>query len=125
MNAEALKDIHVLVVEDEFLLADDLSKMLQAQGAVVIGPVPTIDQANSLLGDALDIDAAILDVNLRDTLVYPVAERLKRLAVPFVFTTGYDQAVIPSEYRHTPRLYKPYDMTDVLVSLVDLLKSET
>ena len=38
---------------------------------------------------AIDIDVALLDVNLACQLVYPVAERLRKRGVPVIFLTGY------------------------------------
>jgi DNA-binding response OmpR family regulator len=65
--------MRVLVAEDEFLLADDLSTMLREQGAIVVGPAPTLEKAEALLQNSDAVDAAVLDINLRDILVYPVA----------------------------------------------------
>jgi DNA-binding response OmpR family regulator len=56
----------VLVVEDEFLLAEETRKKLTKLGAVVIGPTPHVDHALTLIDDQ-QIDAAILDIFLSDT----------------------------------------------------------
>lgn len=111
----------ILVVEDEFLLADDLSQALAAVGAIVIGPTPSVANALVLVGDTPKIDLAVLDINLRGVLSYPVAEQLKQRAVPFIFTAGYDQALIPEQYGEVPRISKPYDRKDVLELLRALL----
>jgi CheY-like chemotaxis protein len=54
----------VLVVEDEYFLADDVAKGLEANGAEVIGPVGDIDGALDLIEDSEGLDAAVLDLNL-------------------------------------------------------------
>jgi hypothetical protein len=45
------------------------------------------------------LDAAVLDIKLRDGVVYPVAEALQARSVPFVFTTGYGEHAIPDRYK--------------------------
>ena len=45
----ALAYRRVLIVEDEYFLADDLAQALRRLGAEVIGPVPTQAQALALL----------------------------------------------------------------------------
>jgi len=96
----------ILVVEDEFFIADDLERELAAVGAEIVGPAATIDRAAALV-DAGGLDAAVLDVNLRGSTVYPIADRLTAAGVPFIFATGYDAGVIPAAYRHIPRCEKP------------------
>jgi DNA-binding response OmpR family regulator len=121
--SQLLEGVHLLIAEDEFFLADDLARSLRAHGAVVLGPAPTLERAEHLLLKSPRIDAAILDVNLRDTLVYPVAALLRSHNTPFIFTTGYDEAVIPEAFRNVTRLYKPYDLLDVIEALSVLLQA--
>ena len=56
-----------------------------------------------------DFDAAVLDINLGDGLVYTVAEILSRRGVPFVFVTGYDADSVDSRFSKTPVLQKPIE----------------
>ena len=56
-----------------------------------------------------DFDAAILDINLGDGMVYQVAEILARRRVPFVFVTGYDAESVDSRFREIPVLQKPIE----------------
>jgi DNA-binding NtrC family response regulator len=87
----------VLVVEDEYLLANETRKSLIKLGATVVGPAPRIEQALALI-QAESIDAAIPDVFLDDALVFPVADRLDEMGIPFVFATAYDPSVIPGRF---------------------------
>ena len=60
----ALEGYSILVVEDEALLAIQTRNLLKAEGAEVIGPVPSVPAALAALA-AKRPDAALLDVNLR------------------------------------------------------------
>ena len=105
-----LRDRHVLVVEDEYLLAVELRSWLVGEGAVVIGPVPRVDSALELLDCSPGLSLAILDINLQGRMVWPVADALLDRQIPFVFVTGYDAAVIPSAYAQVLRAEKPVDL---------------
>ena len=98
----------VLVVEDEYFLADDLSRALTQLGAEVLGPVATREEAFELLASGERIDLAVLDINLQGESVFPVADTLLEQGVPFLFATGYDQTAIPVQYQQVPRWEKPF-----------------
>jgi CheY-like chemotaxis protein len=105
-----IKGRRLLVVEDDFLIADDLANSLQDLGAEVVGPAGTVEDALQLLeSDGEQLDAAVLDINLREERVYPVASALAQRGIPFVFTTGYDTVAIPQVYASAPRCEKPVD----------------
>jgi two-component SAPR family response regulator len=85
-----------------------IQECLSEFGFQVIGPVCTASEA---LGAAQDghFDAAILDINLGDGLVYQVAEILSVRDVPFVFVTGYDSDSIDDRFSDIPVLQKPIE----------------
>ncbi|TNC11666.1 response regulator [Methylobacterium terricola] len=112
--------LRVLVVEDEYFIADDISRALVRHGAEVVGPVPTVEEARRLLV-AHPLDLAVLDINLRGELVYPLVAELDRRGVPVVFATGYDTAAIPSDYGAIPAWSKPFDY-EVLAGLLPGLR---
>ena len=97
----------VLVVEDEMLLAMLVQDTLTELGYEVVGPVSHVAAALQLVGD-LPLDGAVLDINLGDERVYPVAEELSARGIPFLFATGYDVSGIEEAFRARPRLQKPF-----------------
>jgi hypothetical protein len=56
----------------------------------------------------------VLDVNLHDVMVFPVADGLRARGVPCVFTAGYDQATLPRQYSGVRRVEKPVEAAVVL-----------
>jgi DNA-binding NtrC family response regulator len=83
-----LSGSRVLVVEDEPIVAEDLRHILTEAEAVVIGPLSTVTEARKLLKDGTAVDAALLDVNLRDGPVIPLLEALRAKGIPTVVYTG-------------------------------------
>lgn len=108
-----LEGRRLLVLEDEFFLAEDMTRGLQEQGAEVIGPAGDIDRALDLLDGTPRLDGAVLDINVRGEMAYPVADALIARRIPFVFVTGYDKAVIPRRYADVIRCEKPVSARDV------------
>jgi two-component system, chemotaxis family, sensor kinase Cph1 len=114
--ANILAGRRVLLVEDEFLVAMDVESMLERAGCASIGPAIRLEQALTLAcGEA--IDAAVLDVNLNGTPVFPVAKALSERGIPFLFTTGYDGASIPPAFQAVLRLQKPFNEDDLIHGL--------
>lgn len=116
-----LTGCRILVVEDEYFLADEIGKALRALGAVIAGPVGHIEDAVAMLHDGGVFDAAVLDVNIRAEPIFPVARELKARDVPFVFTTGYDKISIESEFKDVPLWEKPIDIIAMAQNLASLV----
>ena len=91
--------------------------MPAAIGASVIGPAATVDDALRLVAATDRLDAAVLDVNLRGAMVYPVADALTARGVPFVFATGYDSTVIPPRFSGVKRCAKPVQFARMMRTL--------
>ncbi|WP_114945839.1 response regulator [Microvirga calopogonii] len=110
---------HVLIVEDEYFIADDIAQVLEQAGAAVVGPAPNPETALVLLASAR-IDIAVLDIELHGKLVFPVADFLRARAIPFIFATGYSQAFLPAEYRDVATWEKPFDAYALALALASL-----
>lgn len=106
-GTDALNGRLLLVVEDEYLLALDMAASLRELGATVLGPAGDIDDALDLIDQTAVLDGAILDLNLRGEMSFPVADALMQRGIPLVFATGYDKADIPARYAHITRCEKP------------------
>jgi CheY-like chemotaxis protein len=110
MKDGALEGYSVLVVEDDFLVAEVLVDILEDAGAKVVGPFGWVDEGVGAVNDSKGtIDCAVLDINLHGLKSYPIADALKAHNIPFVFTTGYSGEAIPDAYRPFPRYEKPFN----------------
>jgi CheY-like chemotaxis protein len=107
MNTNALNGRRILIVEDQVAIALDLCECLDLEGANVLGPASSVADALGILESTGPPDAAVLDIDLDGELVYVLADRLQQLSVPYLFTTGYEAAEIPTRYRLAPRFEKP------------------
>ncbi|MGJ4887615.1 response regulator [Bradyrhizobium sp. HKCCYLR20261] len=117
MPERPLRDRHILIVEDEYMLADELRRELGGAGATVLGPVGTVAEALVLANSQARIDGAVLDVNLRGEMAFPVADLLVERGVPFVFTTGYDESIIPDRFAEILRYEKPIAVEGLIGAL--------
>ncbi len=111
----------ILVVEDDYMMADDLAADLISLGLEVVGPAPSIETAMQLLQDSEKIDGAILDINLNGAMVFPLADELDRLSLPFFFGTGYDLDIVPARHALKQFIRKPFDMREIVSALRSIL----
>ena len=116
VNLPSLDGRHILVIEDEHIVAEALSRCLRTCGAEIIGPAATVEQALKLIEMNEQIDGALLDIDLRGIRAYAVADDLIARGVPFVFATGYE-TTIPDRYRHVTVIQKPFDVAETAAAL--------
>lgn len=107
----------VLVVEDSLLIAMDVKDLAAQCNYAVVGPVSTVEAALTAVHEE-PLDAAILDINLGDELVWPVADALAARDVPFVLATGYGAMDVPNRFGRWPRLTKPLSLQRLRDALV-------
>jgi DNA-binding response OmpR family regulator len=111
-----LRGRRVLVVEDEYFIADDLARTIEDAGAEVVGPASTSEAAFALL-DGPPIDLAVLDISLAGAVNFTLADELARRNVPFVFATGYDAEMIPARHANRIRWQKPFQVDELVRAL--------
>jgi FixJ family two-component response regulator len=112
-SAKFLAGAKLLIVEDEYLIGQDLAYGPQSEGIDVLGPFSTIDSAIDVVKNNDDIGAAILDLNLRGRVAFDLAEQLADKNIPFVFYTGYDSVIVPEKFRKVRRIRKPADWSEI------------
>jgi CheY-like chemotaxis protein len=95
----------ILVAEDDFIVANDLSQLLQAAGASVVGPVARLKDA--LGACQAELHAAVMDVNLGGAWSLPAIEKLTRDGVFVVLHTSYSPDELPERFRRLPIAIKP------------------
>ena len=121
MTEQALTGSRVLVVEDEYYLADEARSILARAGAEIIGPVPTLTQSQAALDANSVIDVALLDVSLRGDMVYALADALEARGVPFAFATGYDVDILPDRFSDRTVLEKPVRPEQLIQTITNLM----
>ena len=92
----------LLLVEDDGVVAHEVVRALEEDGAIVLGPAASVHDALALIGQHARLDGAVLDINLKGGKVYPVAALLAEHGVPFVFATNCSRAEIPRRYAAVP-----------------------
>ena len=117
-----LERLNVLIVEDEAIISFLIEDMLLELGCGNVVNVAGILEAFSAIEEGRP-DVAVLDVNLDGVEVYPVAEKLKAISVPFVFTTGYGSEGLKPEWAQTPVVQKPFRADMLAKALLAVLAS--
>jgi DNA-binding response OmpR family regulator len=112
---------HVLIVEDEALIALELESTLKDAGYEIVGPVGTTSAALVSLADHQSLAGAVLDINLGDEDSFPVANALSDAHIPFLFLTGHSNAVLPARHEKRPVVRKPYLAASLLATLAATL----
>jgi CheY-like chemotaxis protein len=112
----------ILVVEDDGLIALDLTAILQSEGAEVLA---TADAKGACaIAHHIGLSAAILDVQLgvgRDCA--PICRLLEQQRVPFIFYTGYRVGGVLEEFHRASVLVKPTTKEQLLNCVAQALTS--
>jgi CheY-like chemotaxis protein len=105
-EADILSGRRVLVVEDHYLIADEMRRMVEALGGDVVGPAGHLLAAMECIkGQAVDL--ALLDINLGADDVYLLARELSARRIPFIFASGYERGAVHEEFRGAAHVEKP------------------
>ena len=106
----------LLLVDDEALIALEMEAHIRSLGYNVIGPFARLDKALQAVSTHA-FEGAVLDINIRGGLIYPVAEILMERLIPFLLITGYAENTIEEKFRVCPILHKPFNiqkLTDMI-----------
>jgi len=115
-----LSGLRILVVEDDYIVADECGALLRKHGAEILGPVPDIARARACLG-AAPPDCILLDINLKGEMAFDLAREIVVRGIPLVFTTSYDSSVLPASLRGRTLLQKPIETR----ALIQAVRRET
>lgn len=112
MTDEDLAGYRVLVVEDDYFVAVELTAALRKKGATVLGPASNTDAARALARQHLP-DCVLLDVNLRGEHAFELAHEFRDRGIFTVLATGYDSEFVASLLQEAAYLRKPFEITAV------------
>jgi CheY-like chemotaxis protein len=115
-GAAALAGRRVLIVEDEPLVALELSTILVDAGLKVSGMAATAEEAMAAIAGT-DADAVLLDGNLQGALVDDVAAALLARQIPFLVVSGYGRDHLPIGLEAVTVIEKPFDAQTLLAAL--------
>ena len=112
----------LLVVEDNFDMAELVCDFLADHGMESVGPAATVEQALMLVADN-QLDAGLLDIKLhKESNVFPVCDLLAARLVPFGFVTGWGPVEVPGTFKGAPMILKPFKRAEILRLVKALLK---
>jgi CheY-like chemotaxis protein len=115
MAPNSRRNWKILLVEDEFLIASLLQRLLGNLGCGVSW-VGNVDDATQLASVG-KFDGAVLDINLSGEKVFPVCDALRARGIPFVFTTAYETSSLPRDYADYPVISKPIVRENVALAV--------
>jgi len=107
-----LQDRRILLVDDESMVLMLVEDMLLSLGAAHVETAMDLDEAKGL-AERVDVDLAVLDVNLAGRKSYPIAETLRARGVPFLFATGYGSKGHDEAWRGILTLAKPFEVQEL------------
>ena len=114
---EKLVGRRILLVEDEAMLAAETASQLEAAGHTIVAVASRVSEA-TMIAAGVDVEAAVLDLNLHGELSFPVADTLRERGIPFVFVTGYQhENLIPARFKSAPVVSKPFPRDALLNAL--------
>jgi len=120
ITGQPLLGCRILIVEDNFLLAETVAEVLESAGARIVGPFVSMVEALERLTELTAIDGAVLDIGLEGQDSYPLAEALQTTGIPFLFLTGVERRDLPAQFARTPHMLKPFSNEKLILRLVEI-----
>lgn len=112
---------NILIVEDEFIIAENLSATLVECGYCVVGIADNVDSVLKILSTN-QIDMILLDINLNQAVDGVEIAHIvnSRFGIPFIFVTAFVDPATVERVKHTyPYGYivKPYSDIDIKIAI--------
>jgi two-component system, response regulator PdtaR len=121
-DLSVLKDVNVLVVEDNWQVAKALECALKQLEMQVSGPASTTSDAKRLLAAQMP-KVAIVDVNLKREMACDLIVELHEKGVHVIVISGYAIPPIPKK-KAAVILQKPFSAEDLLTALRTVVVGE-
>lgn len=113
-----LDGMHVLVMEDEFLIAMDVEQLCREHGATAVTIVRQIEDLGENPFEGEPFHVAVLDLMLGGVPTTDFASTLSERGIPFVFATGHTD--VEARFGTGPDIEvvaKPYGGPDLIAAL--------
>ncbi|WP_447990736.1 hypothetical protein [Achromobacter spanius] len=113
-----LSSCRLLIIEDEYVIAETLAEALREAGANIVGVIGWLDEATRFASNhAGEFNCAVVDINLHGALSYPLIDMLSSQGVHVVLLTGFGVEALEAAYRELPRCEKPFNQ-DRLIGML-------
>lgn len=120
-RTSSLAGRRILVVEDEYFIAEEIKVVLEALGAIVLGPLSDQRRAMEMLSGS-EIDCAVLDIDVSGRAIFPLIHELRRRGIPWLYVSGYSESLVPEDLRGRVHLEKPVAPDALAASIQGLLR---
>lgn len=104
----------ILIVEDEYFIADDRAALARQAGYHVVGPFASVDEARP---HAASASGALIDISVNGTESYKLVDALLEMGIPVTLYTGYDASNLPEKYASIPVVTEPRGCAEALKAL--------
>jgi DNA-binding LytR/AlgR family response regulator len=113
--------INILIVEDESIVAMDLSAGLERDGYHVVGIADSAEEARELFKE-YKVDILLMDIHIIGDLdgIDTATELLQQRTVPVIFLTAFTDPLTINRIKHIHAaafLTKPYNVTNVRIAI--------
>ncbi|GAB3942369.1 hypothetical protein GCM10028805_06900 [Spirosoma harenae] len=110
----------ILIVEDEYIIANDLELILDEAGYPVIGVADSVAEALALM-DQQTPDIVLLDIYLKGKETgIDLAKQLEELSIPFIYISANDNKSVLEAVKATQPIgyiVKPFREKDIITTL--------
>ncbi|MBD2757253.1 sigma 54-interacting transcriptional regulator [Spirosoma sp. BT704] len=110
----------MLIVEDEYIIANDLELILDEAGYPVIGVADSVDEALAIMAQQKP-DIVLLDIYLKGKETgIDLAKQLEELSIPFIYISANDNKSVLEAVKATQPIgyiVKPFREKDILTTL--------
>lgn len=112
-----LADLQILVAEDKYWCAHDISVILEGEGARVVGPFGSLRKSIASVASVPVLDFALVDMDLTDGFADSLAKALLERGVPYAVVTGYGPLPTSVFYDAVAIVQKPIVASELIAAI--------